>query len=485
MSATIALRRNAEISYPALTDHSPDTLFPEYPFQHNRGNNRVYAMVRDCLHDAGCDRIRFGTSSWNPLSEWIQPGSRVFVLPNFVVDRRRGERIDDFYSKCTHAAVLRPVLDYAIIGSGNPQLVSFGNSSLQSCDYDRVAEDSGAKALGEFYRDVSGTTLGPVDLRAVVTQWTPFGALVGYSEQNREDVVNVDLGAASLLDEFYRDGSRPQLRVTDYDQREMADYHGVGKHIYAVNRRVLEADTLISVPKLKTHEKVGITCALKGTVGSIARKECLAHHRKGSPANNGDEYPRSTPLHNFASALADRVTTLGSDLPANALRVTSKLLYRSLRLGPSGIMAGSWYGNDTAWRMALDIARVLRFARTDGTLANTPQRKHLVVVDGIIGGEGEGPVYPQARHAGIVIFGSDPAWTDYACATAMCFNPTAIPLIAAAVCEMPLPVTDGRISDIRIAVNGAPGDFASIADTLPEGFRPPKGWTGHVEARGD
>ncbi len=477
---TVVVRRVDGSGYPDIADHSPGTAYPEYPFGNALGKNHAYGMVRDCLRDSGADAENYGTSAWNPLGSWITRGSRVFVLPNLVVDRRPRESIDDFQSKCTHASVLRPVLDYATIASGNAQLVAFGNASLQSCDYDRVTDETGASAVANFYREVAGTDVGPHDLRAVVSRWTRYGALIERFEQRPEDVVLIDLGRDSLLDEFYRSGSDAALRVSDYDQREMALYHAPGRHVYAVHRRVLEADTVISVPKLKTHEKVGITCALKGTVGAIARKECLAHHRKGGPDQQGDEYPKSTPVHHFASELADRVTTRGSDLASNALRVTSKLLYRSLRLGPEGIMSGAWHGNDTAWRMALDIARILRFARVDGTLATTPLRKHIVVIDGIVGGEGEGPVYPTPKPAGVVMFGSDPVWTDHACATLMRFDPGAIPLVAHASGTMAYPATEAPLASVRFMVDGDCVDLSQIGNVLPEGFRPPKGWVGRL-----
>ena len=52
----------------------------------------------------------------------------------------------------------------------------------------------------------------------------------------------------------------------DYAPEETLSFHSTGKHIYTIHCDALEADVVISVPKLKTHEKVGITCAIKGTV---------------------------------------------------------------------------------------------------------------------------------------------------------------------------------------------------------------------------
>ena len=337
--------------------------------------------------------------------------------------------------------------------------------------------------VNAFYRERAGVNPGPRDLRGVVTKWSRVGALLERVEQNPDDIVHVDLGEHSLLDEFYKLREPVEFRVTDYDRRDIAEYHGVGKHVYAINRRILQANTILSVPKLKTHEKVAITCALKGTVGTIARKECLAHHRKGGPQQRGDEFPQRSIVRRIASSFADNVTMLNNGIFSNGIRVCSKVLYRLMRLGKSGIMAGAWHGNDTAWRMTLDIARILRFAREDGTLAQTPQRQHLVLIDGIIGGEGEGPVFPIGRHNGVVVFGTDPVWTDYACALLMHFDPSSIPLIANARQPMNYPPTDDPLGEVRFVVNGTSGNAGMLGNVLRRGFTPPKGWAGFVERR--
>jgi hypothetical protein len=70
--------------------------------------------------------------------------------------------------------------------------------------------------------------------------------------------------------------------------------------------------------------------------------------------------------------MSETACTLGTDVGANAYRVASKVLNRVVRLGPNGVSYGAWHGNDTAWRMALDIARLLRFGRIDGSIAEHP-----------------------------------------------------------------------------------------------------------------
>ena len=151
-------------------------------------------------------------------------------------------------------------------------------------------------------------TLDHMILRLLVARWTRFGALIETRIGDPCEAVEVNLGDDSLLDPLFRHQKRrPRVRVGDYPPGQTEAYHDTGRHIYVVNRRVLEADVIVSMPKLKTHQKVGITCALKGTVGTIARKECLAHHRMGGPEQGGDDRPlRGTPIHLLASNFADQ-----------------------------------------------------------------------------------------------------------------------------------------------------------------------------------
>ena len=45
-------------------------------------------------------------------------------------------------------------------------------------------------------------------------------------------------------------------------------------------------------------------------------------------------------------------------------------------------------------------------------MKNTPQRKYYAIVDGVVAGEGDGPMDVDAKEAGILIAGSDPVAID-------------------------------------------------------------------------
>ena len=56
----------------------------------------------------------------------------------------------------------------------------------------------------------------------------------------------------------------------------------------------MDADVFINIPKLKSHKKVGLTCALKNLVGINANKNWLPHHTEGTPDKGGDQFPAAT-----------------------------------------------------------------------------------------------------------------------------------------------------------------------------------------------
>lgn len=442
----------------------------------------IHAAIHELVGAARPDVDGPTSGSDNPLGAWIPPGSRTFVLPNFVRHRKPDESLASFQAACTQAEVLRPILDL-VIRAADGGRIGVGNAPLQSASYDSVIAETGTAALIEEYRR-AGVEIGVHDLRQYASVWTRYGARVAEEFREGEEAVHFDLGRESALEPLFADG-RAEVRVGDYRPEETLSFHSPGRHVYAVNRRILEADTIVSVPKLKTHQKVGITCALKGTVGTIARKECLAHHRLGGPRENGDEYPKSSPVHTAISAFVDRTSSLGTSVPDNALRVAAKVLYRGMRLGRDNVVNGAWHGNDTAWRMVMDIMRIVRYGRPDGTIADTVQRNHIAFIDGVVAGEDDGPLRPRPVHAGILMFGTDPVWLDWACAAVMGFDPHRLPMLTGAAHAEPQPLTDASFDDVAWLVDGSPVDFSALSTVSPHRFVAPKGWRGQMEmARG-
>ena len=125
------------------------------------------------------------------------------------------------------------------------------------------------------------------------------------------------------------------------------------------------ADVFINVPKLKTHCKAGVTVALKNLVGICNEKRWLPHHRKGAPDKGGDEYSDRAGLGiRTVEALKDffvqnrvgkifypRIMLLNKLVK----RITGVDLVRRIRDHGDPYQNGGWHGNDTVWRMVLDL----------------------------------------------------------------------------------------------------------------------------------
>jgi uncharacterized protein (DUF362 family) len=464
---------------------SPAEPFPEYQLGHLSATpNPVYRMVRTLFAQLELDKEHLGTAAWNPLRSFVSEGSSVFLLCNFVYHRRPQESEQGLQAKCIHGSVLRALVDYLLLAVGPRGRVTFGNAPLQSCDWKRVLGDTGAERVAEFYAE-RGMPVRARDLRLFVAPRDAFGRVKAVERRDDSDAaVEVDLGERSLLAELTaREPKSAPFRVTDYNPRRIEAFHDGGHHRYAVHRDVLDADVIVSLPKLKTHEKVGITCALKGFVGAIGHKDCLAHHRFGAPGRGGDEYPPSMAFLRPISSFHDWVYSRSE---AGPLQGWAQFVDRTLRRIASragAIMSGAWHGNDTAWRMSLDLARILHYADASGRLQDAPQRRHLALIDGIVAGEGNGPLDPQPAAAGTLIFGDDVSVVDRVACRLMGFSPMLIPLVREAFRLKPWPITaHGEDEATECQFNGTRCLETELAPVLGRAFHPPAGWRSYLRS---
>jgi len=133
------------------------------------------------------------------------------------------------------------------------------------------------------------------------------------------------------------------------------------------------------------------------------------------------------------------------------------------------VNSGNWYGNDTIWRTIVDLNNILLYADKTGSLQESIQRKYLAMVDGIIAGEGEGPMTPTDKTCGLLIGGFDPFSVDKLSASLMGFDWKKIPQICNGV----------KIFSSTIKSESAKADY-NIKNFR---FLPPSGWEGHVELK--
>ncbi len=471
-----------KIKYPGSEDYfSPDVSWPEYRGEHlAKSKNLVYAAVRQCLADSGLDADNYGKTVWNPLGKYIRPGDKVFLLCNFVEQKVGRATDDELNAKCTHGSVVRALIDYVLIALDGQGSVRFGNAPLQSCNWAEVIHQTGADRVEEYFSKIHKVNVPVVltDLRQHIIRRDALGGVTTDLHVEKDGMwVEVDLGSESLLDELCKVGEVPRFRVLDYDHRRLERCHEKSKHLYLMSRHIIDADVVISVPKLKTHEKVGITCGIKGCVGTIAHKDCLAHHRLGSPKQGGDEYPDCLSSISFISRIHDRVY---SSEPSFFRSVLHSINYFSRKVVRrfSRAMSGSWPGNDTCWRMAVDLARIVEYADKSGKLNETKRRVHVMFTDGIVGGEGDGPLSPKPVYLGMVAFSDNVAWGDYVNCVAMGYEPEKLPMIQEAFKLATYCLCSTPLQQASVRFNGKITSLREYREKITLKFRPPKEWEG-------
>ena len=164
---------------------------------------------------------------------------------------------------------------------------------------------------------------------------------------------------------------------------------------------------------------------------------------------------------------------------APVLRPLSKLL--SLAGDETGI-EGAWSGNDTVWRMSLDLNRILIYGRADGSMAETPQRAVLHVCDGIVAGQGNGPLAPEPFNLGLILAGENAAAIDFVGAHLLGMNPEEIPIIRSAFDDFRWPLT--RFPRAEVAVRDQEKTYSVDGffrrRPLPQAKHAPPGWSAVV-----
>jgi uncharacterized protein (DUF362 family) len=472
-------------AYPERPPFDPPEVYPEAPYRPGRldPTNRIYPAVRESFRLLGLDAARSGTPGWNPLGEIVRPGDRVVVKPN-LVRHFHGDGLTT-ESLITHGSVVRAVLDYVLIALRGEGKLTVGDSPLQYAEFSTCLRLAGLDAVLEEVRRASSFPVQAVDFRkersekrreVIVHRIPNNGDPLGYRE-----VVLDGLSRFRGLDERC-----PRFRVTQYDPATMTRSHNPSRHAYLFPGTVLDADVLVNLPKLKTHRKAAITAAMKNLVGINGSKDWLPHHSSGSVAEGGDEYLMPSARKRLASRLRDRIESTGGRAAKRLLWAVERALRRTSAVVPfpDPYFEGSWYGNDTIWRTVHDLHRVLFFADREGVLRDRPQRRYLALIDGVVAGEGEGPMHPSPKRAGVLVGSTSPLAADLACCRLMGFDERKVPLLNYAVGNgfHPELAAAGEV-DVRSNVEKWTRLLA-LPRSETFAFTPPAGWRGHVELEG-
>jgi len=474
-----------EARYPADPPFDPPDDYPERPPHTTRldRSNAAYRMVREALWRLGLDTENYGRPSWNPLGQLIKRGQRVLIKPNFVLHFNAGG--GPLEAVVTHPAILRAIADYVMIALTDAGEIIIGDAPQMNADFAALCAQTGMDALAEYLQHACerrGIRFQLIDFRQEQTVYK-HGIIWDRIPLNdpASHPVCVRLG-----DESYMEAINPsRLYGADYARRQTVSAHQRHRHEYVIASAVLASDVVISVPKLKVHRKVGTTLNLKNMVGINTDKNHLAHYRIGAPAEGGDEFDSPAWDDRAERRLMDAL--LGADRRFGKQLFLGWRAFRKLYHRVSGkpkaqaLTYGNWRGNDTAWRMVLDLNRVLRFADASGDLQAEPTRRYFSVVDGLIGGDGEGPLHPDPYPSGVVLAGFNPLAVDWVATRLMGFDPARLRLYANATEQMREWLPGFDASQCRIHSNVAPWEGLLNQAEPVFHFRAPAGWRGAAE----
>ena len=484
-SQVVGVIVNPSMTYPRVSPFNALRAFPEFPrAERSQDDNQVYQAVREFFLRMGYDAAHHGREDWNPLGWLVKPGETVFIKPNFISegateDKRSWEHV------ITHGSVIRTIVDYvhkALNGKGR---IVIGDSPQTDSDFEAILQKSGLLAIQESYRRREGFKIEILDLRN--ERWIEFRGVHSHTVKLPGDPAGTckfSLAQESYFAEVEHLGRK--YYGAFYDVEETNRHHQMGKHEYLICRSPIESDVFISIPKLKTHKKVGLTVNLKGLVGINGNKNWLPHYALGSPESTGDQFNMLSTKRKFENMLILRAKKLlmrDNRLMRLVAGHLKKSAYRVFGATDTVIRSGNWYGNDTCWRMCLDLNKILLYGNPDGTLRPNDKKRYFSLVDGIVAMEGNGPVSGSPRTLGLLVGGSDALSVDMVCAKLMGFDYTQIKLLSRAYDKAHHPLNQCEPEEIVVTSNhsGFDGRLNEISKSQCFNFEPHFGWKGHIE----
>ena len=477
----VGIIHDEELDYNYNSPYNPGLNYPEYPFNKLSDENDIYDAVRNLFLTLGLDEINADKESWNPFGDFIKPGCNVLIKPNFVFDHNV---IPEFGTDCliTHGSIIRAVIDYVYIaleGSGN---IIIGDSPIQSADFNRIINISGLREVADFYEKNANFEIKIIDFREEKGYIDNLRGII------REELDGDPLGY-SLIDlkecsEFFQSAEDcEKLRVTNYDKEDLFKHHNRGQHSYLISQTVLNSDVIINLPKLKTHRKAGFSVALKNIVGINAVKNCLPHHKIGSKEEKGDAYLHKSVRKNLLGRLTEKMDEKNNLIDYNFYKFLfySTIILKYLIPDKDPYFEGSWYGNNTINKTICDLNKILFYVDKKGSLKDEVQRLEFTLVDGIIGGEQEGPLQPKPKKCGVLVAGFNPVAVDTVCSRIMGFDNDKIPTITQMIHQNKFKFFGkDDINRIRIKSKIC-NNLDEITSYFKCNFKPSKGWEGHIE----
>jgi hypothetical protein len=453
--------------------------------------------------DLKLDETNYGTSNWNPLGKYVVPNGKIAIKPNWVWDPPYCfQRPECLFATVTHSSLLRAIIDYSYIAVGKRGRISILDSPIEDTSWTRLHKWNLFDDVFRFYKKHTDVPIEMIDIRDLESVRSKRGISLGkrrLSLVHRRSLPGDPRGSVklemNLESEFSKWGLAEYgcLRSPQkWTKREVLKYHSKNKHTYYISRTLMEADLIVNVPKLKHHKKAGVTLSLKNFIGATSRKNGLPHFRAGNPPK-GDEYPfprRSVDIIKSRISDINLLSTFGfsirgyehnrDQLPCDSAGCMKHQLYR--------IKVGDWHGTDTLWRTILDLNKAVLCGDLNGILHDTRQRQYLSIIDGIVGGDGDSPLHPRPRKAGLLLSSEDPVALDIAATYLMEFDPHKIPTLEKARSISGLRPEAQSIANTEVVFNGTEtttlGELRNFLKQDPRfttRFMPSIGWIGHIE----
>lgn len=338
--------------------------------------NSVYAAVRGLLYQLGYDRPALALPPGTRSAAWCTPVTGWSLSPTLVSPQHRAG--GDPFSVITHPSVLRALADYVTALKGQGEIVIADNPSIDA-DWAALIALTRLDEFEAYYqagrhlpRARSAPALDPPaspPMASALARWSaPGRPRRQHGAQPRPPILLRRAEPAAVPGRVHQtlgDHPPPPRR-----------HPGI-----SLSNTILNADVFISVPKLKTHHKVGVTLNVKGLVGINAKnKNYLVHWKIGTPALGGDEFRDPARRADYALLAARHL--LLDWLPERAF-LAARRRWHGTRLGvlfedTRGLSfhqhRGAWAGNDTCWRIASNLYHL--FVRDLPAGARPPGASH-------------------------------------------------------------------------------------------------------------
>ncbi|MDD2735982.1 MAG: DUF362 domain-containing protein [Desulfuromonadaceae bacterium] len=422
------------------------------------------------------------------LFECIKPGESVVIKPNWVMESHK-THTQEWEYVITHPTVISAVVEHVLQKLQGSGRISILDGPMTEASFAKIMEHYPVDEWKNRAESL-GVNLEIIDLRD--HEWrTQNGVTVERIPLPGDPRGKVLVDLLGETSEFHGHAkSKRGYYGADYDIAETNRAHDGYHNLYSVSKTVIESDVFINIPKLKTHRKAGITCCLKNLVGINTYKNYLPHHSEGGPSEGGDQFQKENMNAKLEGPL---ISFIKQHVIKNAIAATLLSPLNSVAkfiFGDSSkvVRNGSWFGNDTVWRMILDLNKILLYAQPDGEMRpDSPvnAKRYIGIVDAIQAGEGEGPLSPDPKALGCLVCGTNPVAIDVVCATLMGFDPLQISTLSNAFTINSFQLCDFVFQDVSTIIDGANYEIGKMPSEIISPFVPQYGWKGHVETTKD